>query len=70
MIFFSFQSYIKYKKYYFNIFLTKTIILIKNLMFFKINKRYVNKNKIQNNCIFKFNNNIKQFYFFLFFFYI
>ena len=37
-------------------------------MFFKINKRYVNKNKIQNNCIFKFNNNIKQFYVFFFFF--
>jgi len=43
-------------------FLTKTIILIKNLMFFKINKRYVNKKNIQNNFIFKFNNNIKQFY--------
>jgi hypothetical protein len=48
-------------------FLTKTIILIKNLMFFKINKRYVNKKNIQNNFIFKFNNNIKQFYVFFFF---
>jgi hypothetical protein len=36
-------------------------------MFFKINKRYVNKKNIQNNCIFKFNNNIKQFYVFFFF---
>ena len=39
-------------------------------MFFKINKRYVNKNKIQNNCIFKFNNNIKQFYVFFFFWHL
>ena len=48
------------------VFLTKTIILVKNSTFIKINKRYINK-KIYLNSIFffkqllGFNNNNKEF---------
>jgi hypothetical protein len=58
--YFSFQSHIKYKLAVIIIlFLTKIKILVKNLIFTKINKRYVNKKKVneiffQNDNIFKY----------------
>jgi hypothetical protein len=48
-------------------FKTKTMVLIKTITLNKINKRHINRKnyflkKIQNNCILKFNDNVKKNY--------
>ena len=60
------------------IFLIYKIIQVKNLVFVKINKRYINKKNCfnvsflfkKNDCIFKFNNNIKKNFSYLNYIYI